>query len=253
MSLHHPCIAIIPARYASTRFPGKPLTPILGRPMFWHVVQRTRACPHIQKVYLATDDERIASTAESLEIPVILTSSEHASGTDRVVEAVQTLGLDDTTVVVNVQGDEPCISPHVLTDLVRPFWDPQIQVSTAARILQPEYAEDPNLVKVVRAQNGQALYFSRSPIPYARDGAPGGFLLHLGLYAFRLPVLRRFHELGPSPLETMEKLEQLRLLEAGIPIHIVLSDHQCYGVDRPEDVAKVEAILRKEHGECAQY
>jgi 3-deoxy-manno-octulosonate cytidylyltransferase (CMP-KDO synthetase) len=221
--------------------------------MFWHVVQRTRACPHIQNVYLATDDERIAMAAKSLEIQVILTSSEHASGTDRVVEAVQTLGLDHTTVVVNVQGDEPCISPRVLTELLTPFWDPQIQVSTGARILQPEYAEDPNLVKVVRAQNGQALYFSRSPIPYARDGAPGSFLLHLGLYAFRLPVLRRFHELGPSPLETVEKLEQLRLLEAGIPIHIVLSNHQCYGVDRPEDVAKVEAILRKEHAECAQY
>ncbi|MFW6176945.1 MAG: 3-deoxy-manno-octulosonate cytidylyltransferase [Desulfohalobiaceae bacterium] len=250
MVLSFPCIAIIPARYNSARFPGKPLTPILGRPMFWHVVQRTRACPHIQNTYLATDDKRIADAAGSFGVPVIMTSSEHESGTDRILEAAQTLKLPDEAVVVNVQGDEPCLSPHLLGQLVDPFLRPATKVSTAARSLQPEYAQDFNVVKVVRAHTGLALYFSRAPIPYARDEQKNSFLAHIGLYAFRLPVLRRFHQLGPSPLEQMEKLEQLRLLEAGIPVHVVLTEHQCYGVDRPEDVPQVEAILRKENIAC---
>ncbi|MGM0759040.1 MAG: 3-deoxy-manno-octulosonate cytidylyltransferase [Thermodesulfobacteriota bacterium] len=246
MALPFPCTAIIPARYASSRFPGKPLTPILGRPMFWHVVQRTRSCPYIHHTYLATDDSRIAKAAEALGISAIMTKTEHTSGTDRILEAAQSLSLSEDTVVVNVQGDEPCLTPQLLDQLVQPFLWPQTQVSTAARPLEPEYAPDPNLVKVARARTGQALYFSRAPIPYARDTQQTGFLAHIGLYAFRLPVLRRFHQLGPSPLEDVEKLEQLRLLEAGIPVHVVLTEHQCYGVDRPEDVAKVEAILRKE-------
>ena len=253
MPLPCPCIAIIPARFGSSRFPGKPLTPILGRPMFYHVVQRTRACPKIDAAYLATDDERIANSAKALDIPVIMTDTAHASGTDRILEAAQTLGLADESVVVNVQGDEPCLAPQLLDQLLGPFQLPDVQVSTAARSLRPEYAADPNFVKVVRSYTGQALYFSRSPVPYVRDGQPGDFLLHIGLYAFRLPVLRRFHQLGPSPLEKLEKLEQLRLLEAGIPIQVVLTEHQCYGVDRPEDVPRVEEILRKEQGECAQY
>ncbi|WP_027370464.1 3-deoxy-manno-octulosonate cytidylyltransferase [Desulfovermiculus halophilus] len=253
MPLPFPCIAIIPARYGSTRFPGKPLTPILGRPMFWHVARRAQASPSIQAVYLATDDERIAREAELLDIPAIMTSPKHSSGTDRILEAACSLDLHQDTVVVNIQGDEPGLDPHLVDRLVEPFLQPEVQVSTAARILGPEYAEDPNLVKVVRAWTGQALYFSRAPIPHTRDGQPEDVLLHIGMYAFRLPTLRRFHQLGPSPLEKKEKLEQLRLLEAGIPIHVVLTDHQCYGVDRPEDVARVEAILRKEQGECAQY
>jgi 3-deoxy-manno-octulosonate cytidylyltransferase (CMP-KDO synthetase) len=253
MPLPFPCIAIIPARFGSTRFPGKPLTPILGRPMFWHVARRAQASSTIQAVYLATDDERIAREAKRLDIPAIMTSPEHASGTDRILEAACSLDLDQDTVVVNIQGDEPGLDPHLVDRLVEPFLQPEVQVSTAARILGPEYAEDPNLVKVVRAWTGQALYFSRAPVPHARDGQSGDFLLHIGMYAFRLPILRRFHQLGPRPLEKKEKLEQLRLLEAGIPMHVVLTDHQCYGVDRPEDVARVEAILRKEQDECAQY
>lgn len=246
MSLPFPCTAIIPARFASSRFPGKPLTPLLGRPMFWHVVQRTRACPHIQNTYLATDDSRIAKAAEKLGISAIMTKTEHASGTDRILEAAQRLGLSEDSIVLNVQGDEPCLAPQLLDQLIQPFLGPQTQVSTAARILEPKHAQDPNLVKVARAHSGQALYFSRAPIPYARGTQQAAFLVHIGLYAFRLPVLHRFHQLGPSPLEELEKLEQLRLLEAGIPIHVVLTEHQCYGVDRPEDVAKAEAILRKE-------
>jgi len=250
MPLPFPCIAIIPARYGSTRFPGKPLAPILGRPMFWHTVQRARACTLIQDTYLATDDRRIADKAASLDVPVIMTSPEHASGTDRILEAAQSLNLSDETVVVNVQGDEPCLPPQLLDQLVAPFQEPETQVSTAARSLDPQLAGDPHLVKVVRAHTGRALYFSRSPIPYDRDHKPAHFLVHIGLYAFRLPVLRRFDHLPPSPLEHMEKLEQLRLLEAGIPIHVVLTEHQCYGVDRPEDVPEVEAFLRKEQSRC---
>ncbi|MDZ7760417.1 MAG: 3-deoxy-manno-octulosonate cytidylyltransferase [Desulfovermiculus sp.] len=247
-----PCIAIIPARYGSTRFPGKPLAPILGRPMFWHTVQRARACTQIQNTYLATDDRRIADKAASLDIPVIMTSPDHTSGTDRILEAAQSLNLPDEAVVVNVQGDEPCIPPQLLDQLMQPFAEPETQVSTAARTLDPKLAADPNLVKVVRTHTGRALYFSRSPVPYVRDAKLASYLLHIGLYAFRLPVLHRFYHLRPSPLEQMEKLEQLRLLEAGIPIHVVLTEHQCYGIDRPEDVSKVEAFLRKEQSRCVQ-
>ena len=246
-----PCIAIVPARYASSRFPGKPLTPLLGKPMFWHVVTRTQACPEIDQTYLATDDERIVQAARTWNIPVITTSPEHTSGTDRILEAAQSLNLCDDTVVVNVQGDEPCISVQVLVQLVQPLRQGQVQVSTVARPVPSAQAEDPNLVKVVRATSGQALYFSRSPIPYAREGGQTPFLGHIGLYAFRLSTLRFFHQLGPSPLESIEKLEQLRFLEAGVPIHVVLTSYRCYGVDRPEDVAKVEAILREEHKQCA--
>jgi 3-deoxy-manno-octulosonate cytidylyltransferase (CMP-KDO synthetase) len=238
------CFGIIPARYASSRFPGKPLVPILGKPMFWHVYQRARQCPALSRVVLATDDPRIAAAAEKWQVPVVMTRCDHPSGTDRVLEAAEQLAVPDNAVVVNIQGDEPALEPSVLTALLTPFEAPATRVTTLARELARQEADNPDRVKVVFGIRHQALYFSRAPIPFERDGHPSRPCYgHIGLYAFRLETLRQFVALGPSPLETTEKLEQLRLLENGIPIQVVLTRHQSIGVDRPDDVATVTRIL----------
>lgn len=243
------CYGIIPARFASSRFPGKPLAPILGRPMFWHVYQRAAACADLHAVMLATDDARIAQAARVEKIPLVMTRPDHPSGTDRVLEAALALDLPEHSVVVNIQGDEPALRPELLAQLVAPFDRPEVHVATLARPLRHEEAQSPDVVKVVVDNAGRALYFSRAAIPFPRDTDCSDFLGHVGLYAFRLPVLRRFVELGPGRLERIEKLEQLRFLEAGIPIHVVLTEHCAHGVDRPEDIAMVENILRAEQGE----
>ena len=238
-------IAIIPARYASSRFPGKPLTLIDGRPMFWHVYTRAAQCPLIQQVWLATDDARIEHAARELHVPVIMTSPDHASGTDRVLEAARTVHPAPEAIIVNVQGDEPALNPAMLSELLAPFAHACTQVSTLACPITPDEAASPDRVKVVRAHSGQALYFSRQPIPYGRDTTPQ-YLGHIGLYAFRFDVLEKFSTLGESPLERLEKLEQLRLLEAHIPIHVALTAHQSHGVDRPEDLSYISALMRGE-------
>ena len=235
---HHPgALRLLP-------FPGKPLVPILGKPMFWHVYQRARGCPALSRVVLATDDPRIAAAARQWQVPVVMTRSDHPSGTDRVLEAAEQLGVPEDAVVVNIQGDEPALEPSVLTALLAPFEAPGTRVSTLARKLDPEEAANPDRVKVVFGVQHQALYFSRAPIPFARDGqARQPRYGHIGLYAFRLEALRQFVALGPSPLETTEKLEQLRLLENGIPIQVVFTRHRSIGVDRPEDLAAVTRLL----------
>ncbi|WP_316901503.1 3-deoxy-manno-octulosonate cytidylyltransferase [Pseudodesulfovibrio indicus] len=243
MSAFPECHGIIPARYDSSRFPGKPLVEIGGKPMFWHVYSRARACPHMTSVTLATDDERILDAARKLDVPVVMTRKDHSSGTDRVLEAARALSIDSDAVVVNIQGDEPCLEPDMLTELVQPFAAPRVRVSTLATAIGLEEALSPDRVKVVRATDGRALYFSRSVVPFDRDEKVHGFLLHIGLYAFRMEALERFGELAPSPLEQREKLEQLRLLEDGIDIYVTETTHVCHGVDRPEDLVKVKTIL----------
>ncbi|EGJ48499.1 3-deoxy-manno-octulosonate cytidylyltransferase [Desulfocurvibacter africanus] len=238
-----PCYGIIPARYASSRFPGKPLAPILGRPMLWHVHTRARLCPELARVVLATDDERIAQACAELDIPAVMTSGSHESGTDRVLEAATILGVPDEAVVVNIQGDEPALEPAMLSALVAPFVDETVRVTTLAKEISAERAASPNQVKVAIAKDGRALYFSRATIPFPRDNAQATYFGHIGLYAFRMETLRRFAELGPSPLECREKLEQLRLLEAGIPIRVVLTTFDSCGVDSPEDIQRAERIL----------
>jgi len=238
------CYGIIPARYASNRFPGKPLAEILGKPMFRHVAERASQCPELAQVALATDDERIFSAAEQCSVRAVMTRKDHPSGTDRVLEAARQLGVDEDAVVVNIQGDEPALDPAMLTELVSPFTDPDVRVTTLARKIGPEEAENPDRVKVVFAKDGRALYFSRSPIPYPRGKEGSEFYVHVGLYAFRMKVLEQFVRLGPSRLETTEKLEQLRLLENNIPIHVVTTQHQSVGVDRPEDIEIVTQLLR---------
>lgn len=239
------CHGIIPARFASSRFPGKPLADILGRPMFWHVYQRAKACPELHDVILATDDQQIREAAQSLGVPVTMTRDDHPSGTDRVLEAAERLGLDENDVVVNIQGDEPALHRELLTLLLLPFDDPSMEVTTLARSLTAEEALSPDVVKVVTDARDLALYFSRSLIPYPRDGRED-FLGHIGLYAFRMRTLRSFVTLGPGKLEQIEKLEQLRFLEAGIPIRVLRTEYCTHGVDRPEDIPRVCALLRKQ-------
>jgi 3-deoxy-manno-octulosonate cytidylyltransferase (CMP-KDO synthetase) len=239
------CYGIIPARYGSTRFPGKPLADILGKPMFWHVFKRASRCNEIHQVVLATDDKRIVSAAKTLDVPVVMTRSDHASGTDRVLEAAEKLNVPENAVVVNIQGDEPAHEPAMLTELVLPFSDPNVKVSTLAQKIDPDEAKNPDRVKVVLAKDNRALYFSRAPIPYSSDLQKNKLYGHIGLYAFRMNILRKFVELGPSLLEITEKLEQLRLLENGIPIHVVTTNYKSMGVDRPEDIETVTRILEQ--------
>jgi 3-deoxy-manno-octulosonate cytidylyltransferase (CMP-KDO synthetase) len=230
---------IIPARYASSRFPGKPLAEIRGKPMFWHVWSRACLCPELASVTLATDDERILRKAGELGVPALMTSGNLPSGTDRVYEAALRLDLPEEAVLVNIQGDEPALDPVMLTELLSPFADPAVQVSTLVHGLSAEEAASPDQVKAVLAVNGDALYFSRAPIPFDREGAGARQWGHIGIYAFRLPALRLFTSLPPSVLELTEKLEQLRFLEHNIPIRIAQTSRRSLGVDKPEDLRRV--------------
>ena len=237
------CYAIIPTRYASSRFNGKPLVKILGKPMIWHVYEQTCKCPYLTKVVLATDDERIFSAAEAMDIPVLMTSNDHTCGTERVLEAARLLQVPDDGIVLNIQGDEPALDPTMISDLLTPFQSPAVQVTTLAHAISEEEAKDPDQVKVVLANDDTAIYFSRSLIPYPRDEKHDGYLGHIGLYGFRMKTLEEFVALEKGSLEKKEKLEQLRLLENGFPIHVVQTKHKSHGVDRPSDVAIVEKVI----------
>ena len=244
MSISVPCYGIIPARYASSRLPGKPLVDIGGHPMFWHVYERARQCDSLKRVIVATDDTRILEAAKRWEVPCVMTRADHASGTDRTFEAARLLGVEEDAVIVNIQGDEPLLDPAMINQLVAPFEDDSTAVSTLAMPIIPERATDPNQVKVVTAVNGNALYFSRAPIPFDRDDSmPDAFFGHIGMYAFRMTALARFVSLPQSPLEKKEKLEQLRFLENGISIRVVMTEYRSRGVDTPEDLEAVRAIL----------
>jgi len=234
---------IIPARYGSSRFPGKPLALIAGQPMFRHVYQRAARCPELERVVLATDSRRIAAAAETHQVPCVMTRPDHPSGTDRVLEAAELLAVPENAVVINIQGDEPALHPAMLSQLAQAFRSPDVQVATLISPMDPAEIHDCDQVKVVVDCRGDALYFSRAAIPHARDDAPAAYFRHIGLYAFRMTALRHFVALGPGRLEQTEKLEQLRLLENGIPIRTVLTEHRSLGVDRPEDIAAVSRWL----------
>ncbi len=240
------CYGIIPARYKSTRFPGKPLADILGKPMFWHVFDRASRCPELSKVVLATDDHTIFSAAKKLNVPVLMTRDDHLSGTDRVLEAAESLQIPEDAVVVNIQGDEPALKPSMLSELTAPFKNPDIHATTLAVKITQKEAENPDLVKVVFTSDKKALYFSRSLIPYPRENDKCEFYGHIGLYAFRMNILKQFVALPPGVLERIEKLEQLRLLENEIPIHVLVTKHKSIGVDRPDDIKKVSKILKEQ-------
>ena len=216
--------------------------------MFWHVYQR--ACQaDLVSVTLATDDTRIADAASTLGVPFVMTREDHACGTDRVYEAATKLGIPDDAVVVNIQGDEPLIDPLLIAELTAPFADENTEVTTPAVRIDATRAASPNQVKVVTDTRGNALYFSRAPIPFPRDttdAAQATYLGHIGLYAFRMRTLRRFVSLPQSDLEKLEKLEQLRLLENGIPIRVVQTTRHKPGVDTPEDLKRVRELFASE-------
>lgn len=239
--------AIIPARYASTRFPGKPLVILRGKPMFWHVWNRASQCTAITSATLATDDERIVEAAKNYNVPCVMTGSNHSSGTDRVYEAASLLSLPEDAIIVNIQGDEPAIDPRALHTLIAAFADTSIKAATLARVISCDVASSFDVVKVVCAANGDALYFSRAFIPHQRSngGMPASVLGHMGIYAFTMHTLQTFVQLPPSSLELLESLEQLRLLENGIPLRVLCTEYPSPGVDSPEDIEKILPFLTK--------
>jgi len=236
-------IAAIPARWGSTRFPGKPLALLAGEPMIAHVVRRAAEARTVDAVIVATDDERVAAVAAAAGAEVVMTG-ECASGTDRVAEAV--LGRAGWEIVVNLQGDEPLLAADNIDVLVAGMRAaPEVGIATLCRPLDPQRVSDPNAVKVVRDANGRALYFSRSPLPYPRkvEVAQDLYRLHLGIYGFRRVALASFVALPPSPLERAEALEQLRALENGMEILVLDAPRPAFGVDTPEDLAELERVL----------
>ncbi len=242
-------IAVIPARYGSTRFPGKSLALIRDKPMVQWVYERTKRSTLLDRVIVATDDRRIFDAVTAFGGEAVMTSEAHATGTDRIAEVAEKLNC---TIVVNVQGDEPLIDPRMIDEAVRPLaGDPSIPMGTLAkRITDPAEAVDPNVVKVVMDMNGYALYFSRAPIPWDRDHwagrtVPDGLPLagpcykHIGLYVYRREFLLGYAAMSQTPLEATEKLEQLRALEHGHRIKVVITDHESFGVDIPGDLSKI--------------
>ena len=247
---------VIPARYGSTRLPGKPLMDIAGKPMVqrvWEQAGKSRAT----RVVIATDDERITRLAESFGAQVCLTSPDHPSGTDRLQQVVADLALDDDHIVVNVQGDEPLIPPAVIEQVADNLArEPAAGIATLCEPIETkEDVLNPNIVKVVMDAQGRALYFSRAPIPWPREPfAAGGDKLpnvgqwfrHIGVYAYRTRFLHDYVQWPPSPLEQLEQLEQLRAMHHGVPIHVALASEQVPGgVDTPEDLARLRESLAK--------
>ncbi len=242
-------LGVIPARHASTRFPAKPLAPILGRPMIQHVWERCMQATELDELVVATDHEQIAACVRSFGGRAVMTRADHPSGSDRMVEVAES---DPAEILVNIQGDEPLIPPGLIDGLVRHLRDSGdcgcATASTAFRDL--EELESPDAVKIVLGTGGRALYFSRAVIPFPRNGEADleEYHKHIGIYAFRREALLAFPGLS-SRAEGIECLEQLRLLQNGLRIDVIRGDWQPRGVDRPEDIAAVEEILRRDSKE----
>jgi 3-deoxy-manno-octulosonate cytidylyltransferase (CMP-KDO synthetase) len=242
-------IGIIPARYGSTRLPGKALRLILGKPMVQRVYERALEARTVSSVCVATDDERIARVVEGFGGRALMTSPDHPSGTDRLAEAARGM---DAEIIVNVQGDQPFLDPLMIEEAVQPLLDdPGLPMATLMHaVARPEDLEDPAVVKVVVGRAGDALYFSRSLIPYPRQATPHPVYEHVGLYVYRRDFLQQLAQLPPTPLEKVESLEQLRVLEHGFRLRVVETrcrDHAFSGfsVDTDQDLARAEAMLRE--------
>lgn len=242
---------IIPARYASTRFPGKPLALLNGKPIVQHVFERAAEAVGVNKVFVATDSSKIYETVTGFGGNAIMTSESCANGTERCREAYINASLTDP-IVINVQGDEPLITPEQILSLARLLENRENDIATLVR--KPEEGDDvfdPSIVKVVTSLTGRALYFSRSPIPFVRDVdkdqwmEKAQYLLHVGMYGFQAEVLQKIALLPPSPLELAEKLEQLRWLQNGYSIATALTQHRSVGIDTPEDLVQAQRVLSK--------
>jgi 3-deoxy-manno-octulosonate cytidylyltransferase (CMP-KDO synthetase) len=232
-------LAVIPARYASTRFPGKPLVDVQGKPMIQRVYENVIKSDLFTEVVVATDDERIVKVAESFGAKVVLTSKEHESGTDRCGEVIKQL-QNEFDIVVNIQGDEPMVNPLQLKELVDVFKNPQAQIATLKSIITNEDdIANPNVVKVVTSKDGKALYFSRSTIPYNRNSTVVSYFKHIGLYAYTSDTLKKITQLSLGELEKIESLEQLRWLENGYNIYVAESNFKNIGIDTPEDLIEL--------------
>lgn len=241
-------IGIIPARYASTRFPGKPLALLGGKPVIQHVYEKVAAV--LEAAYVATDDERIYDVVKSFSGQVVMTRTDHKSGTDRIEEAIEKIG-GEWDVVVNVQGDEPFVAKSQLDTICHCFDDPTTQIATLGKPFESmEAVQNPNSPKIVVDNMGFAMYFSRSVIPYVRGNEKSSwlthypFLKHLGIYAYRKDVLRQITQLPQSSLEIAESLEQLRWLQNGFKIKVGTTDVETVGIDTPQDLERAEEFLK---------
>ncbi|MCX6601749.1 MAG: 3-deoxy-manno-octulosonate cytidylyltransferase [bacterium] len=238
-------LAVIPARYSSTRFPGKPLALLAGKPMVQHVWERCCSAAGVDQVIIATEDERIRAACSAFGAPCEMTSAGHRSGTDRVAEVARRHA--EYEIVLNVQGDEPAIAAETIAAVVAALREGGCMIATPVAPAQLQDVSNPNVVKVVLSLAGDALYFSRAPIPHHRDGLPSTrpeYLRHIGLYGFRREALLKVAQLSPSPLEVAESLEQLRWLQAGFVIRCVAVKTFSAGVDTPEDLKILEKFWR---------
>lgn len=238
--------AIIPARYESSRFPGKPLALICDKPMIQHVYERACMCERINEVYVATDEERIMACVQGFGGKAIMTSREHRSGTDRIYEAAKKLKLMPDDIIINIQGDQPGFHPSILPLIIEPLLkEEEVSMSTLKYPLTDEVdILNPNCVKVITDNHGFALYFSRMPIPYLKEKNNDiVYYKHLGLYGYKLQFLEIFTRLHEGKLERAEKLEQLRALENGYKIKVLESPHNSVEVDIPEDIKKAEEVI----------
>ena len=241
----HRILGIIPARWASTRFPGKPLHVIAGKPLVQHVWERCQQCRILDDIVIATDDSRIEQASISFGAKVVMTSVDHPTGTDRIAEAAA--ALPGATHVINIQGDEPLIDPELIDQLGQALLDDAgVSMATAANPISDQALMiDPNVVKVVLALNGDALHFSRSPLPYRRSASPALQLYrHKGIYAYRRDFLEKFVTWEPSPLELAESLEQLRAMENNARIKVLITDDDSPGVDTLEQANQIEDLLK---------
>jgi 3-deoxy-manno-octulosonate cytidylyltransferase (CMP-KDO synthetase) len=246
-SVRPSAVVVIPARYESSRFPGKPLALIAGRPMIEHVYRRALEARDVSRVLVATDDERIARVVAAFGGEAVMTSPAHVTGTDRLAEVAAGLDCD---IIVNVQGDEPLVTPAMIEQVVAPLVADATAVMSSLRTRLTSRAEylDPNVVKVIVDRHDVALYFSRAPIPHTRDAMaegdpPASAWRHIGMYAYQRAFLGIFARLPPTPLEQTERLEQLRALEHGYRIVVPETAHRSVGVDTPSDLAEVEAMV----------
>jgi 3-deoxy-manno-octulosonate cytidylyltransferase (CMP-KDO synthetase) len=244
-------VALIPARMGSSRFPGKPLALILGKPLIQRVYERALEVAGLDGVWVATDDERIRECVAAFGGRAVMTRDDHPSGSDRLAEAAGLLHLAPEDIVINIQGDQPVFPPELIAQLAAVLRrDPEaVMVTPVRRLRDPAGAANPNVVKAVFDRSGRALYFSRSPLPFWRDAGQPYYYKHIGIYAYRVEFLKKFVHLPPGRWELAEKLEQLRALEHGFVIHVVETPGDTREVDTPEDLQEVEEFLRGQ-GRC---